>query len=174
MNFQKKKVLVAYFSKKGENWCKDGLAKLEKGNTEIFAETIAKLTGADLFEIVPEEAYPDGYEACCKAAKKEFNEKARPAIKNHKDAKDYEVIFVGWPCWWGTMPMPVLTWLDENGHLSGKTVIPFETNEGSGWGKGEKDIQAELPEASVLAGLAMRGHKVGESESVIKHWLENL
>lgn len=174
MNFSKKKVLIAYFSKKGENWYLNGLTDLAKGNTEIFAETIAKLTGGDLFEIEAKKAYPDSYKECCDVAKDEYKAKARPELLNHHEAKDYDVIFVGWPCWWGTMPMPVYTWLEEVNRLSGKIAIPFETNEGSGWGKGEKDFALELKEAKVMPGLQMRGHEVKTAEASIKKWLENL
>lgn len=174
MDFTNKKVLIAFFSKKGENWYKDGLKDLAKGNTEVFAEDIQKATKGDIFEIIPAKAYPNGYDECCKVAGTEFKSKARPALAKHLDATPYDVVFVGWPCWWGTMPMAVYTWFEENKSLKGKIVIPFETNEGSGWGRGEKDIKAALPEASVLEGLQLRGFKVSESQNVIEKWLQSL
>lgn len=174
MDFAKLKVLIVYFSKKGENWYLNGLENLSKGNTEILAEKIAHATGGDLFEIVAKKPYPDGYDDCCKVAKTEWASKARPELKNHHDAEAYDVVFVGWPCWHGTLPMPVYTWLEENKGLKGKIAIPFETNEGSGWGKGQKDFLAALPEATVMGGFALRGHLVEKRDAELQSWIKSL
>lgn len=174
MEFTAKKVLIVYFSKKGENWYINGLKNLSKGNTEILAEEISFITGGDLFEIVAKKPYPDGYEDCCRIAKEEWTSKARPELVNHKDAEHYDVVFVGWPCWYGTMPMAVYTWLEENDNLRGKIAIPFETNEGSNWGRGQKDFLAALPGATVLPGFAVRGHLVEKRETELRDWLKSL
>jgi flavodoxin len=151
MDFANKKILIAYFSKKGENWYTNGLAKLPIGNTEKMAKLIQKAVGGDLFEIVSKKEYPDGYYACCDVAKVEMKAKARPELATMKDAKSYDVIFVGYPTWWGTLPMPIFTFLDAN-DFHGKILIPFNTSEGSGFGHGVKDLEKECPGAILKNG----------------------
>jgi flavodoxin len=173
MDFKNKKVLIVYFSKKGENWWTKSLTSLKVGNTDAFAHLIQKQIGGDLFEVERVAEYPDGYYACCDEAKVELKAKARPAIKEHHSAAPYDVIFIGYPTWWGTLPMPLFTWIEEN-DLKGKTIIPFNTSEGSGFGKGVSDLKKALPESNFLEGLALRGHGVLTSEEAIQAWLNNL
>lgn len=173
MDFSKQKVLIAYFSKTGENWYKNGLAQLPVGNTAQMASFIQKGTGGDLFEIVPLQAYPDGYYACCDAAKIEFKKKERPAIKSSKDIGPYDVIFIGYPTWFGTLPMPLFTWIEAQS-WQGKIVIPFNTSEGSGFGKGVKDLQTSCVGAEVKEGLSLRGYKVASSEQEILAWTKSI
>jgi flavodoxin len=173
MDFANKKVLIAYFSKKGENWYTHGLATLSIGNTEKMAKLIQKVSGGDLFEVVSKTAYPDGYYACCDAAKKELKAHARPELVAQKSVADYDVIFVGYPTWWGTLPMPLFSFLEAN-DFHGKTVIPFNTSEGSGFGHGVKDMEKACPGALFKEGLALPGHSVDASEEAIASWLRNL
>ena len=148
-----KKILVAYFSHTGENY---GVGNITEGNTHIIARMIGEQTGATLFEIVSQKNYPTSYNACVDVAKKEKSAKARPAIKSDIPVEDYDIIFLGYPNWWGDMPMPVYTFIESH-DWTGKTVIPFCTHEGSGLSATEKYIANACTGATVLKGLAVRG-----------------
>lgn len=129
------KPLIVYYSRKGENYWNGSIKNLEKGNTEIVAEMIADITGGDLFEVDTVKTYAADYYECIDDAKAELREGARPELKAYMDSLDaYDTIFVGFPNWWGTMPMAMFTFL-ERYDLSGKRILPFCTNEGSGMGK---------------------------------------
>jgi flavodoxin len=173
VEFAGKKILIAYFSKKGENWYTHGLAQLPVGNTEKMAKLIQEDCGGDLFEIARQEAYPDGYYACCDEAKKEMQAKAFPPLAKDHDVAAYDIIFVGYPIWWGTLPRPVFTFLEAH-DFQGKILIPFNTSEGSGLGHGVQDISAACAGAKVTKGLALYGHEVDTSEKEIATWLKNL
>lgn len=124
-----KKILIAYFSRAGENY---NVGTVSKGSTEVIAEMIAKETGGDLFKIEPVNSYPVNYDETVRIARDEKRNNSRPKIKNKvKNLKDYDVVFVGYPIWHGDLPMAVYTFFDEN-NLSGKKIILFSTNEGSG------------------------------------------
>ena len=167
------KKLVVYFSHKGENYSKGRIVNLKKGNTEIAAEIISNITGADIFEIVADKKYPIKYDDCIEIAKKELRENSRPKLKDDIDIKEYDTIFVGYPNWWGTMPMPVWTFLEEK-DFTNKKVLPFCTNEGSGLGKSESDIKKITSGAKVLKGLSINGSEVNNSEGKIRKWLEEV
>ena len=166
------KKLVVYFSHKGENYSKGKIVNLEKGNTEIAAEIISSIIEADIFEIVADKKYPIKYDDCIEIAKKELRENSRPKLKDNIDIKEYDIIFVGYPNWWGTMPMLVWTFLEEK-DFTNKKVLPFCTHEGSGLGKSESDIKKMTGGAEVLKGLAINGSEVNNSEKQIKKWLED-
>ena len=166
------KKLVVYFSHKGENYSKGKIVNLEKGNTEIVAEMISNILNADIFEIVAEKEYPFNYNECIEISKKELRENSKIKLKQDIDIKDYDTIFVGYPNWWGTMPMPVWTFLEEK-DFTNKKVLPFCTHEGSGLGKSESDIKKLIGDAEVLKGLAINGSEVNNSEKQIKKWLED-
>ena len=118
-----------YFSRVGENY---NVGTVSKGSTEIVAEIIAKEIGADLFKIEPVNSYPVNYDETVRIARDEKRNNSRPKIKNKvKNLKDYDIVFVGYPIWHGDLPMAVYTFFDEN-NLSGKKIILFSTNEGSG------------------------------------------
>ena len=167
------KKLVVYFSHKGENYSKGKIVNLEKGNTEIVAEMISNILNADIFEIVAEKEYPFNYNECIEIAKKELRENSKIKLKQDIDIKEYDTIFVGYPNWWGTMPMPVWTFLEEKDSTN-KKVLPFCTNEGSGLGKSESDIKKITSGAKVLKGLSINGSEVNNSEKKIRKWLEEV
>ena len=165
------KKLVVYFSHKGENYSRGKIINLEKGNTEVVAEMISNILNADIFEIVAEKKYPIKYDDCIEIAKDELRENSRPELKQDIDINEYETIFVGYPNWWGTMPMPVWTFL-EGKDFKNKRILPFCTHEGSGMGKSESDIKKLVADAEILKGLAIYGSDVNSSEKKVKKWLE--
>ena len=165
-----KKTLVVYYSRKGENHMPGGVQFLEKGHTERAAEFIAKALDADLFEIDTVKPYAENYRACCGEAFAEFKAAARPEIKGYvEDISGYETVFVCFPCWCGTAPMCVYTFL-EHYDFTGKKIVPLCTNEGSGMANSEADIAKSCPGATVVSGLSVRGHKVIDSEAEIAAW----
>lgn len=156
----KASILVAYFS--------------HSGNTRAIAEQIHERVGGDLFRIETVDPYPREYSAVVEVARKEQKASARPRLtKDVTNLASYAVLYVGYPNWWATMPMPVFTFLE--GHdLSGKTVIPFCTHEGSGMGRSGRDIKELCPKSVVLDGLAVRGGSVRSAEKNLIEWLERL
>ena len=166
------KTLIVYYSRKGENYWNGSIKTLSKGNTEIVAEMIADLTGGDLFEVDTIKPYAADYYDCIDEAKKELQESARPEIKEYVDSLDeYDTIFVGFPNWWGTMPMAMFTFL-EHYDLSGKRILPFCTNEGSGMGSSERDLKKICKGAKVESGLSVHGAEAANSRSEVAAWVE--
>ena len=164
------KHLIVYFSRKGENYCAGSIKTLTKGNTQIAAELIQSAIGGELFELVPVTAYSEGYRACVEEAKKEFHESARPALKAVPESLDgYDVVFVGYPNWCGTMPMPVFSFL-EKFDWTGRKIAPFCTNEGSGMGVSERDLKKVCAGAIFKDGLSVRGSSVAQSADMIARW----
>ena len=94
--------LVVYYSRTGQNYTSDGIVNLKKGNTQVVAEQIQKLTKADVFRLETVKEYAVEYYECTQEAKEELNAKARPALKADIDISKYDTIYLGWPCWWGT------------------------------------------------------------------------
>lgn len=159
------KVLTVYYSRKGENYFGGSIRSIAKGNTERVAEFIRNATGSDIFELETVREYAKDYHECTVEAKTEKKNNARPALKKLPDSIDeYDVIFLGFPNWWGTAPMPVFTFLDAF-DFSGKKIVPFCTNEGSGMGTSEKDIRNECPGAIVAKGLSIRGSDAENREA---------
>ncbi len=173
--FSDSRILIAYFSHTGENY---EVGVIEKGNTRIIADMIAEETGADMFEIRTVNPYPDIYEECTDVAKKEQNESARPEILDPPENLDeYDTIFIGYPIWWGDLPMAVYTFL-ENYDFSGKTVIPFCTHAGSGLSGTQSRIEDTCSGATVLDGLSIRGSTAQNQQEKAKEevlaWLDEL
>ena len=164
-----KKILVAFFSRTGENYA---VGHIEQGNTHIVAEMISAATGGTIFRIEPSTPYPDDYRACTEVAQREKRSKARPALVGEIAAEEYDVIFLGYPNWWGDLPMPVYTFLERH-DWQGKVVIPFCTHEGSGLSDTENRLRTACRGASVLNGLAVRGAVAqNERETARKQVLE--
>ncbi len=164
------KILTVYYSRKGENYWNGSLKHIDKGNTERVAEFIQKAVGGDLFEVDTVKPYSESYMTCIDEAKKELREKARPEIKAYpNNFESYDTLFVGYPNWWGTMPMCMFTLL-EHFDLSGKTIIPFCTNEGSGMGVSERDLKSICKNATVKGGLSIHGAESEQSEAKVSAW----
>ena len=168
------RTLIAYYSRKGENYWNGSIKNLPKGNTEIVAEMIAEMTGGDLFEVETVKTYAKDYYECIEDAKAELREGARPELKKYMDSlDDYDTIFVGYPNWWGTMPMAMYTFL-EHYDLSGKRILPFCTNEGSGMGSSERDLKNTCKGAVVESGLSVHGAEAANSRGKVEKWVKKL
>ena len=169
------KILVAYFSRADENY---GVGFVEKGNTQIIAEYIADYLKADSFHIRTVTPYPKNYRECTNVALEEQKKKARPALAEQiGNLKDYDIIFLGYPNWWGDLPMAVYTFLESN-DFSGKTIIPFCTHAGSGLSNTVKTIASKCPRATVLNGFAMSGQTAQNSQAAAKRdtlkWIDGI
>ena len=168
------KILIVYFSRTGENY---NVGNIEVGNTAMMASYMKEYLNADSFEIVPVDKYPNSYDDCLDVATKEKNSDARPKIQNKIDNfADYDTVFIGYPIWWGDMPMIIYTFLEEY-DFTGKTVIPFNTHEGSGESGTYSTIKDKLSNASVNTdGLALQGQtartEAGKKETT--DWLKKL
>ena len=164
------KILIVYYSRKGENYWNGGLKTIDKGNTERVAEFIQKTVGGELFEVETVKPYSESYMTCIEEAKQELRTNARPEIKAFPEHfEDYDTIFVGYPNWWGTMPMCMFTLLEKY-DFSGKTVIPFCTNEGSGMGSSERDLKKICKNAKFKRGLSIHGAESENSEEKVSTW----
>ena len=152
------KTLIAFYSRRGENWVGGGVRYLPKGNNEIIVEKIkALIPDADVFQIDTVKKYSDDYMVCIEEAKQELREKARPALTAKVENMDqYDTVILGYPCWWGLPPMAVFTFL-ESYDFSGKKIIPFCSHEGSGMGGSLRQIKLSVPDAIVTNGVAIQG-----------------
>ena len=169
------KTLVVFFSHTGENY---NVGVITEGNTAIIAKMIAAKTGADSFEIKPVKPYPQKYKECTDVAKAELNAQARPEYQGGvENLAQYDRVFIGAPVWWGDWPMVVYTFLEKN-DLSGKTLIPFCTHEGSGLSGFGAKLAAAVPGAKVLEGLAVTGSTAQRdrkaAEQAVDGWLRKL
>ena len=172
------RILVVYFSRTGEQYT---VGVIDHGNTAIVAEMIADETGADLFEVLPEDDhYPMTYNELTDVAKKEQNDKARPAYAGEvPDLSQYDTVFIGAPVWWGDWPMIMYTFFEENAEaLAGKNLVPFSTHEGSGLSGFDRKLASACPNSTILDGLAIRGNdcqnKQDSVRSKVNDWLAGL
>ena len=166
------KILIAYYSRRGQNYVGGDIVDLKVGNTEVAAGMIQKLTGGDTFRIETVKTYPADYQETTEVSQQELRQKARPELTSHVgNMSAYDAIVLGYPNWWGTMPMAVFTFLEEY-DLKGKTILPLCTHEGSGLGHSVNDIKKLCPGAAVSRGLAIRGGSVQQAEAEIAAWLK--
>ena len=162
--------LIVYFSRRGENYVSGRIQPLSVGNTEVVARRLQVLTGADLFQLEPVHPYSDNYNQCIEQAQADQRQDARPALRALPDhLEDYDTIYLGYPNYWGTMPMAVYTFL-EHFDFSGKTIHPFCTHEGSGLSGTEKDIQRAAKGALVARGLSIYGSSVDQAKPALDKW----
>lgn len=133
------KKLIAFYSRAEDNYVNGLIKTLEVGNTEVAAGIIKELTGADLFKLEQLKPYARDYNECIAQAQADQRQNARPDLKSFPEMLDeYDVIYLGYPNYWSTMPMAVFTFL-EHFDFSGKTIKPFCTHEGSGLGSSLSD-----------------------------------
>lgn len=166
--------LIVYFSRTGENY---NVGNVEVGNTAMLASYIKEYLKCDSFEIVPVDKYPDNYDECTNIASKEKDDNARPKIVGKIDNFDsYKTVFVGYPIWWGDLPMIMYTFMEDY-DFKGKTVIPFNTHEGSGDAGTYNTIKEKLSGADVNTnGLALDGKTARSDDGKQKtvDWLKGL
>ena len=142
--------------------------------TATVATYINNITGGDIAKITPVNDYPTDYNGTADAAKSERDRDERPEfLPLDIDPEDYDVIFVGYPMWWYTLPMVMYTFFDAY-DFTGKTIIPFDTHAGSGDGGTFETIKEFEPGATVLEGIAVSGSRADKSEDDVKSWLEKL
>ena len=154
------KSLVVYFS-----W---------SGNTQNVAEAIQANTDSDIFEIIPETPYSDDYDTVLELAQEEQSENARPAISGSIDnIGDYDVIFVGFPNWWGDMPMILYTFFDSY-DLSEKVIAPFCTSGGGGLSNTVNEIKELEPDATVTDGLHIGSSSASDPDDAVSQWLSEI
>ena len=155
-----KKTLVAYFS--------------YSGNTREIANQIHKNAGGDIFEIQSVKPYPDDYDEVVQQARQELKSGHKPALKTKvENIKPYDLVFIGYPNWCGTISAPVRVFLSEY-DFSGKTIIPFCTHEGSGLGRSATDISKLCPKSTLLDGIAIRGREVKTAQNEVVEWLRKI
>ena len=160
MTPKKPKILIAYFS--------------HYGHTRALAKQIHENVKGDLVEIKTAAPYPVEYDATLSQARREQDNNYRPPLAAKVENMDtYELVFLGYPNWWGTMPMAIFTFL-ESYDWSGKTIVPFCTYDGSRLGRSERDLAKYAPKATLLKGLAIDGTQVGNAGEDVRQWLSKL
>lgn len=169
-NKMNQNALIVYFSHAGENY---SVGNIEVGNTKIVADYISEITGASQFEIVAEKDYDMPYMELIKVAQDEAKAGELPAYKGDVDVAPYDLIFIGGPIWWGTYPQVMFTFFKDH-DLSGKTVIPFTTHEGSGLASTVQDVKKARPRVTVEDGFAIYGHDVRTGRAKVEKWLKGL
>lgn len=144
------------------------------GNTGVVANMIAESTGADLFSIRTVEKYPASYDETLDQGQQEQRADARPALTAlPENLEDYDVIFLGFPNWWGDMPMALYSFLDQV-ELSGKTIVPFVTSGGSGFSGTIRTIESLESNATIQEGLALQNSSAAGAQEQISEWLSSL
>lgn len=160
MEKNEQQILIAYFS--------------HTGNTEVIAEEIQRLTGGELFEIEAAEPYPDSYDETVERFRRERDENARPAIaEDVTDMDSYDIVFIGYPNWGDDMPHIVYTFLEQY-DFSGKTIIPFCTNGGGGFGNSIANLTNTCPDSEIADGFECSGRNVQNEKTEVYAWLNSL
>ena len=167
------KIAVVYYSLKGETIAPGmKIVNLEKGRTAAAAAFIGQAVGGDLMELETVKTYNPDHRKMIYEAKEELDKGIRPVLKEYPDIRGYDVIFLGFPNWWNTLPMPVVTFLEQCS-WDGKKIIPFVTSGGSGFGRSLEDLKKYAPGAQILPGGEFLGHEVEQSEASISQWAKD-
>lgn len=145
------------------------------GNTQYVAQLIQEMTGGDIFRILPQKPYPTDHRTLVDLAREEQEQDARPAIVGKIEApEEYDTIFIGYPNWWGDMPMILYTFLEQY-DFSGKTIIPFCTHGGSGFSRTIRTMQDKQPGATVIRnGYALSRSRMERAPSGVAGWLKEI
>jgi flavodoxin len=168
------KVLLAFFSRAGENYYYGGRTHLDVGNTEVLAGMISQRIKCDIYRIEPADPYPDDYEETVARNVREQKADARPAITNPLDSiASYNIVMLGSPIWNVRAPM-IMTTFVEGFDFTGKTLIPFTTHAMSGLGTTVRDYSTSCPGAIIGEGLAVRGEEVHEAGDAVEAWLRRI
>ena len=165
-----KKSIVIYFSRADENYFGGEMKYVDKGNTEVIAEYIRDIVGADMFKVEPLNPYPADYMECIEEAKVRTREHKAPIKEEIPDISSYEVIYVGSPIYWGGMPEELLTALKGKDY-NGKIIRPFTTHEGSGLSGVPRQLNEICTGAEVTSGLAIVGSQVNNSKDKVESWI---
>ena len=167
------KTLIAFYSRRGQNYVDGSIRNLAKGNNEVIVEKIkAQLPDADFFQIDTVKKYSPDYMVCIDEAKEELRAKARPELTARVENMDqYDTVILGYPNWWGLPPMAVFTFL-ESYNFAGKKIVPFCSHEGSGLGGSIRQIKMTVPDANLTAGVAIRGAAASHCDREVKLILE--
>lgn len=167
------KKVVVFYSRAFENYFQGTKRYIEVGNTEKVAKIITNLTNSDTLKLQQKYPYANDYDTCIQQAQKDLYDDARPELVNLPDNLDeYSEIYLGYPNYWGTMPMALYTFLEKY-NFTGKIIHPFCTHEGSGLCSTEKTIKQLAHGAIVTKGLSIYGSKVDESNKRIEEWIKN-
>ncbi|MBR1679469.1 MAG: flavodoxin [Bacilli bacterium] len=167
---KEKKSLIIYFSRADENYFGGEMRYVEQGNTEIVAQYIRDIVGADMFKVEPLHPYPKDYMECIEEAKVRTKEHNAPIKENVPNISNYEVIYVGSPIYWGGMPEELFTAL-KGLDYSGKIIRPFTTHEGSGLSGVPRQLKELCVGAEVMDGLAIVGSQVKNSKQKVENWI---
>jgi len=173
-------ILIVYFSRAGNSYGTEDVDAVTSaslaipGNTAVIANMVEEAIGGDLFQIITVDPYPKDYRETTDVARVELDEDARPELSTHVENMDaYDIVVLGYPNWWGTVPMAVYTFLEEY-DFSGKTIVPYCTHQGSGLGRSATDIKTLCPDSTILDGLAVSGSRVSNAQSDVNKWLSDL
>ena len=168
-------VLIAYFSL-AESRESGNSSSVHPGTTTAVAQQIATLTGGTLFCIKTETPYPSDRKELDMQVQNELRNGTRPPLASSvENMADYSTVFIGYPNWWGTMPMPVMTFLEEY-DFSGKKLIPFCSSDGKGSGLAysRRDLMKSCPMADILPGISVTDSELLNSPDTIKNWIQSL
>lgn len=144
------------------------------GNTETVANYIHEEIGGDIVKLETVQTYPEDYDELVDYAREEQRDNTRPELETAiENIEQYDTIFLGYPNWWGDMPMPIYSFLDQY-DLSNKTIAPFITHGGSGLSGTPANIANEEPDAVVTEGLAINGDAVDDCQDEVNEWLNEL
>lgn len=144
------------------------------GNTETVANYIHEEIGGDIVKLETVQTYPEDYDELVDYAREEQRDNTRPELERAiENIEQYDTIFLGYPNWWGDMPMPIYSFLDQY-DLSNKTIAPFITHGGSGLSGTSANIANEEPDAVVTEGLAINGDDVDDCQDEVNEWLDEL
>lgn len=157
---QTRKILIAYFS-----W---------SGNTHEIAKQIHQKIGGDIFEIECVTPYSKNYNTCLDEAQRDQNKQVRPALKTHvKNMEQYDIIILGYPNWWASIPMPIASFLEEY-DFSGKTIVPFCSHGGGRFGQSISAITKLAPHSKILDGLSVSYSGGSSLSKEITAWLNKI